>query len=323
MATQPEDSKKILKLQDMCSKQYSEKADMHLLAVYCFLLLITFIQPLFGCSYTNPNNDVLTIATFNIAWLGDDKDPETLKRSDEDIVRIADVIQETSADVIALQEIENKQAMQRILALLPQYAGVLGTKGKSQNVGFLYKSSIQVQDIGEYLPLAVDPSRNRPGYVIQVKKGNFDCIMMSVHFKSTSRFDSTDELRSESRLMRMEQSKRAIAWMDSILRSKNEEDILIIGDFNDFPKRTKEPTLKDLSDSRLGTFLTADLKSCKYPHLFAIDHIYASSTASMRFTLGSEHMIDIHSMYPKDLADKVSDHCPVILQFDTTKPDND
>jgi len=307
----------------MCLKQYSQKADMHLLAVYCFLLLIIFIQPLFGCSNTHPNKDVLTLATFNIAWLGDDKDPETIKRSDEDIARIADIIQETSADVIALQEIENIQAIQRILALLPDYAGVLGTRGKSQNVGFLYKSSIQIQDIGEYLPLAVDPSRNRPGYVIQVKKGNFDCIMMSVHFKSTSRFDSTDELRAESRSMRMEQSKRAIAWMDSILHKQNEKDIFIIGDFNDFPKRAKEPTLKNLSESPLGTFLTGDLKSCKYPHLYAIDHIYASSAASMRFTLGSEHMIDIQSMYPKDVAEKVSDHCPVILQFDITKPDND
>lgn len=296
---------------------------MQLLAVYCFLLLISLIQPLFGCSNIESNNDILTVATFNIAWFGDGKEPETISRSDEDIARIADVIQETSADIIALQEIENMQAIQRILAHLPEYTGVIGTKGRSQNVGFLYKTSLEIEHVGEYLPLAVDPTRNRPGYVIQVKKGNFDCILMSVHFKSTSRFDSTDALRMESRLMRMEQSKRAITWMDSIVHNKSEQDIFIIGDFNDFPKRAKEPTLQALSESQSGSFLTGELKSCKYQHLYAIDHIFASSSAKKRFKNGSERMIDIHSMYSKDVAEKISDHCPFILQFDITQPDND
>ncbi|MFM7338910.1 MAG: hypothetical protein ACKO2H_02245, partial [Bacteroidota bacterium] len=143
---------------------------------------------------------------------------------------------------------------------LPDYSAFIGKNGRSQNVGFLYRTSLSIKDLGEYSPIAIDPNRNRPGYVVQIKKGNFDCVLMSVHFKSTSRYDSTDELRIESRNMRTEQSKRALSWMDSILQLGNEQDLFIIGDFNDFPKRKKDQTLQSLAESNTGVFLTSDLK---------------------------------------------------------------
>jgi len=280
-------------------------------------------HPLYGCTGSNERDDILTIATFNIAWLGDGKEPDVIPRTQEEIATIADVINETSADIIALQEIENIEALNRILALLPQYSALIGKGGNAQNVGFLHKKSLSVKDIGEYAPIAIIPSRNRPGYVIAVKKGSFDCTVMSVHFKSTSRYDSTDELRQQSRITRREQSERAVAWLDSLKNNGKEQDVFIIGDFNDFPKRAKEPTLQSMVEYKSAQFLTEDLKSCKYQQLFGIDHIYASTSAAGRYVQGSRRVIDIHSMYPKDIADKVSDHCPVIMQFDVSQPDND
>jgi endonuclease/exonuclease/phosphatase family metal-dependent hydrolase len=305
----------------MCLKQYSKKDDMHLIIFYCLIAFFFLLQPSFGCKANK--QETLTIATFNIAWLGDGKEPETIKRTSDDLVRIADIIQEMQSDIIALQEIENDEAIKLILQHLPDYSAFIGKKGRSQNVGFLYKTSLSIEDLGEYTPLAIDPTRNRPGYVVQIKKGNYDCLLMSVHFKSTSRYDSTEELRVESRNMRMEQSIKALSWMDSIIQLGNEQDLFIIGDFNDFPKRKKDQTLQALTESNIGVFLTSELKSCKFQNLYAIDHIYASSSAKMRYVAGSERMIDIHSMYSKDIAEKVSDHCPVIMQFDISQPDND
>ena len=305
----------------MYSKQYLKRDDMHLIIFYCLISSFVLLQPIYGCN--SNKQETLSIATFNIAWLGDGKDPETIKRTSDDIVRIADIIQEMQSDIIALQEIENEEAIQRILQYLPDYSAFIGRKGRSQNVGFLYRTSLSIKDLGEYSPIAIDPNRNRPGYVVQIKKGNFDCVLMSVHFKSTSRYDSTDELRIESRNMRTEQSKRALSWMDSILQLGNEQDLFIIGDFNDFPKRKKDQTLQSLAESNTGVFLTSELKSCKFQNLYAIDHIYASTSAKTRYISGSERMIDIHSMYSKDIAEKVSDHCPVIMQFDVSQVDND
>lgn len=307
----------------MYSKQCSQKVDMNLLSFYALIGFIVFFHPLFGCKANANVESNLTLATFNIAWLGDGKEPETIKRNQEDLARIADIINETSADVIALQEIENQDAINQILLLLPEYKAIIGNKGRSQNVGFLYKSTINIQDNGEYTPIAIDPNRNRPGYVLNVKKGNFDFLIMSVHFKSTSRYDSTDELRAESRKTRYKQSRMAINWMDSLLQAGKEQDMFIIGDFNDFPKRVKEPTLLPLSESISGSFLTAELKSCKFQNLFAIDHIFASNSAKKRFVANSERVIDLHSMYPKDIAEKISDHCPIIMQFDISQTDND
>jgi predicted extracellular nuclease len=222
-----------------------------------------------------------------------------------------------------LQEIENMQALNQLLVHLPDYTAILGSGGKSQNVGFMYRKSLKVESIGEYLPIAIDPSRNRPGYVVKVKKGNFDCYVMSVHFKSTSRFDSTDEMRIESRRIRREQSQKAMAWIDSIKSNNIDQDIFIVGDLNDFPKREKEPTLQALTNSSEITFLTSEMKSCKFQSFYVIDHIIASKSAQNRFIKGSEHIIDIYSMHSKEVVEKISDHCPIVMQFDVTQPDND
>lgn len=307
----------------MCSKQCLEKDDMRV--QYLPLLLIAFIifQPLFGCTNAQTDSLPLSIGTFNIAWLGDGEGNDVIPRTAEQYKLIADVIQETSADIIALQEIENVNAINKVLIHLPQYSAILGSNGKSQNVGFLYKKTLTVESLGEYAPIAIDPSRNRPGYVVKIKKGNFDCYLMSVHFKSTSRFDSTDEMRTTSRLMRREQSQKAMYWIDSITSHAIDQDVFIVGDLNDFPKREKEPTLQALSSSLNVTFLTENMKSCKFQHFYVIDHIIASTSAQKRFLKGTERMIDIHSMYQKDIAEKISDHCPIVMQFDVTQPDND
>ncbi len=284
---------------------------------------IILFQPLFGCTNLPSEKEPLSIATFNIAWLGDGEGKDVISRSKEEYKLIADIINETSADIIALQEIENMQALNQLLIHLPEYTAVLGTNGNAQNVGFMHKKSLKVQSLGEYTPIAIDPNRNRPGYVIKVKKGNFDCYMMSVHFKSTSRYDSTDEMRAESRKMRREQSAKAKFWIDSLRSNNIDQDVFIVGDLNDFPKREKEPTLQALSESNDITFLTSEMKSCKFRNFYVIDHIIASKEASNRFIKGSERIIDILSMHSKEVAEKISDHCPIVMQFDVTQPDND
>ena len=296
---------------------------MRLLILPFIIIGFTLFQPLLGCTNVPSDQEPLSIATFNIAWLGDGEGKDVISRSKEEYKLIADIINETSADIIALQEIENMQALNQLLVHLPEYMAVLGTNGKAQNVGFMHKKSLKVESLGEYAPIAIDPSRNRPGYVVKVKKGNFDCYMMSVHFKSTSRYDSTDEMRAESRKMRREQSANAKYWMDSLRSNKIDQDIFIVGDLNDFPKREKEPTLQALSESTDITFLTADMKSCTFRNFYVIDHIIASKQATHRFIKGSERMIDIRSMHSKEVAEKISDHCPIVMQFDVTQSDND
>lgn len=268
------------------------------------------------------SDQTLSIGTFNIAWLGDGID-DTIQRDESDYKRIADIIQESGAEILCLQEIENSTSLDKLITFIPQYKYIIGKGGRSQNVAVLYKQSVSIDKSYEYLPIAVDPNRNRPGLVFNAKKGNFDCTIMVVHFKSSSRFDSTEALKIQARQMRYKQSEIASLWVDSLLQHTKEKDLFIIGDFNDFPKRVKDPTLTPLVQNPSLVFLSENLKSCKFPNLFGIDHIVTTKTSVQRFKKDSEFIINTRSMYADKIADKISDHCPILMQFDIQQQDND
>lgn len=274
-----------------------------------------------GCTVTPRQADTVTVGTFNIAWLGDgEKDRE--KRDDEDYARIAGVITQMNADIIGLQEIENEAALRKVMRYLDSYSCFVGSTARGQNVALLYKEGVEVQQIYEYMPVAIQKGRNRPGLVAHCKKGNFDWTMMVVHLKSTSRYDSTDDMRQESRETRRLQCSAISQWVDSVVSTK-EKDVIIVGDFNDFPLQKKEPTLTTLLENRHITFITKERKSCKDEKLYAIDHIVASQTAQKRFLVSSDGMINFYASEKKEIAQKISDHCPVVSTFDIVSPDND
>lgn len=303
---------------------------------YLSLLLLSFIA--FSCASSDQDersqkeqnafkfidSEHINIATFNIKWLGDgidDKEP----RSNAEYSKIAEVIMDIEADVIGVQEIENAAAIEKLLPYLEdKYAYYVGEEGGEQNCGVIYRKDIELETLGEYMPLAVREDRTRPGFVFKARKGNFDFIAMVVHFKSTSRYDDTDEKRLASFQMRKEQSARAVFWADSIIKNTNERDIFIMGDFNDNPLRTKTQNLMSFKSYPMLSFITAEMRSCKNPrHWDLIDHIVISREAKYRFIPGSERVFNFHSGLSEKLADAISDHCPVIATFDITKPDND
>jgi endonuclease/exonuclease/phosphatase family metal-dependent hydrolase len=269
---------------------------------------------------SDPNS--VKVGTFNVAWLGDGVRDRT-DRTDEDYRRIADIIAQANPDILGLQEIENGAAVERVLKFLPGYSYFIGKKGAAQNVGFLFKKEITVTSLGEYMPVSVRPGRTRPGYVVNCRKGNFDWLMMSVHFKSTSRYDSTAEMRTEARQLRFEQAEAVSRWADSVLKSGKEQDLVIVGDMNDFPRRKANPSLTPILANGNLEFLTYDTRSCWKGALYAIDQVVVSKSAKTRFKTGSEQLYNFNSSLKKAEAQKVSDHCPVMVQLDVTAKDND
>jgi endonuclease/exonuclease/phosphatase family metal-dependent hydrolase len=265
---------------------------------------------------------VLTLGTFNIEWLGDgvnDRNP----RTDSELQRIAELIRQAGVDILGVQEVENERALQRLLRYLPEFQGAVGSLGGQQNVGILYRRGLEVRILGEYTPLIVQPGRTRPGFVVYCRVGNADFYLMVVHLKSTSRYDSTDELRQLSRQLRLQQAQRLARWVDSLIAAGPEQDVVILGDFNDTPRRRREPTLTPLVDHPALLFLTADLRSCRYERAYTIDHIVVSRSFARRYRTGSAHVVNFYAQYPFPEAERLSDHCPVVAQFDVAAPDND
>jgi len=264
----------------------------------------------------------VTVGTFNIEWLGDGLDDKK-PRTDQECLLIADVIARSGADVLGVQEIENEGALRRVLRYLQSYDGFVVDAGIKQNVGVIYRKGVDVSKSGIFEPLALGRSGMRPGLVLSCKKGAFDWTMMVVHLKSTSRYDSTNQMRDESRVMRSRQIEILRSWSDSLIALGPEKDIMIVGDFNDFTSRRQQATLTALLESNNMTFLTGLLKSCKNQQWTTIDQVVVSKSARDRMVKGSERVEDIRSFLKDNMADAVSDHCPVLVRFSTIGPDND
>jgi endonuclease/exonuclease/phosphatase family metal-dependent hydrolase len=289
------------------------------LKIYIILLIIISIS----CESFRKEYDenAITIATFNIEWLGDGKDDRN-PRNEYDYKRIAEILIDLKADVIGLQEVENNLALEKIIKFMPGYKYIVGETGYIQNPAFLYRDTILVKFVQNYKPLAVKANRTRPGLLVYVKKGNFDFYLMNVHFKSTSRADSTEELKLESYALRRKQAEVLRNWSDSLLNYSIEKDIIIIGDFNDNPLRPSK-ILSPLLFSNNFLFLTDKLGSCKNPDWDNIDHIVINKSVFQRFIQGSVYMYNIPAKYEDYEVKKISDHCPVIAKFNILIPDND
>lgn len=293
-----------------------------ILIVY-FLLIFAMVV---SCSTNHyqieSKPDTITIATFNIEWLGDGVDDKK-ERNDTDYQNVAKVISMTNADIIAVQEIENGKALQRVLKYLPNYTFSIPQTDYPQNVAYIYNKNIDFKLIGQYSNLEVKKNRTRPGYLAYVKKGNFDFYMMNVHLKSTSRYDSTDELRQESYILRSEQSIVLNNWIDSVMKVEQEQDFIILGDFNDNPSRGQKSYVKDLSRNIKLQFLTTNLQSCKNPKWDNIDHIVITLSAHKRLIPTSVTNINYYQALGTEFAKTISDHCPVVATFEITSDDND
>jgi predicted extracellular nuclease len=177
--------------------------------------------------------------------------------------------------------------------------------------------------VSNYEPIAVEKNTTRPGAIFSLKSGNFDAYLMLVHFKSTSRYDSTEYLEEKSRKLRTEQAKVLNNWIDSMLNFSGEKDIFVLGDFNDYPSRKNNPTLTSLLDNKNIEFLTFDMKSCKFEYLGSIDHIVITNNIKNRYLANSLRMYDINSAFTDAEVENISDHCPVLATFNIQLKDDD
>lgn len=291
-----------------------------------FLVLLSL--PYFGCNRCSDKKieeifqNEIVVGTFNIEWLGDGIN-DRLNRSEEDYKNIAALIQKFQIELLGVQEVENINAMARIIKYLPEYSFYIVHDDAPQKVGIIFRKNLKVRYLYDYSPIEVVARKTRPGLVAAVQKGNLDFLVLVVHFKATSRYDDTPEKVKESYKLRSLQADKAVFWVDSILNAGLEQDILVIGDFNDNPKRVKSNTLTAfLSDTNL-IFLTYDLKSCKYRNSYGIDHILGSKYIANRLVPNSIRLVDSYSMFTKEQVERISDHCIVLARFEVLGEDND
>ncbi len=267
--------------------------------------------PLFVLLFVSCDNpDTAHIGTFNIEWLGDGID-DKIERGEADNKKIAEIIEFSEADVLALQEIENHDAMEKLMAYLPDYDFLISSYSGYHNQAFVFRKDLKLSNFRAYYPLQIN-NDTRPGIYAKIEYGNKKINILSVHLKSTSRYDSTEILRNLSYEYRRGQAAVLNKWIDSL--SDLNEYFIITGDFNDNPKR-KNTSIKIIDDNPDTIFLTDGFRSCKNKIWDSIDHIVISKNLYDNYLEGSNRIFNIYSSETDEALEKISDHCPVLATF--------
>jgi len=280
------------------------------------ILLVFLLIILISCNNTNLQKDEdsssLLIGTFNIEWLGDgidDKNP----RNEEDYKNIALVIEDSGAELLALQEVENLESLKRILKHLQNWKFIFTDEDGSQNNCYIFKSYLDLEDNGTFDDLQIDGFGTRKGAVAKLKYGNLELILLNVHLKSTSSYDNTEEKKQISYELRRKQSIEIVEFRDSILNNNISNNIIVLGDFNDNPLRNEKSNILTLDSNFF--FATKGLESCKSQYYDLIDHIIISENLINNLEPVSAYVYDFATILTKEQVDKVSDHCPVIVRI--------
>jgi endonuclease/exonuclease/phosphatase family metal-dependent hydrolase len=163
----------------------------------------------------------LRVATYNIAWFGEDAHPER-------IANIKSVLNRVDADVYGLQEIASRKALDQIFDSNWEI-GIADDPSEPQETAIAVKKPLKIQSVelvfeGRNLDDAFPGKRDVLRAVVATPSGE-QITFYVVHLKS----------RSGGRLNTDQRRIFACALLAAYIRGKNEPFVVALGDFNDTP----------------------------------------------------------------------------------------
>ena len=239
----------------------------------------------------------LRIATWNLEHLNDTDEAGCLPRDQADYDAIADRIREIDPDVVAFQEVENRDAAQRVfpathwhveVSARPEAPAtrecwdVAGNYLHHLATGFAIRKEIVYQRNADLASLGDPDSSQRWGTDITVTVGDRQLRLLSVHLKSGcwSADQDSNASRAETCATLREQILEVRAWADR--REANGTAFGILGDFNRRLALSDDWAWRELSpESSPLDLLTEDLESQCDPRFEEfIDHIVLDASAA-------------------------------------------
>lgn len=268
----------------------------------------------------------VTVATFNLFNLFDDQDDPyhndqgTPPKPREQMQRLAETFRKLDADVVALQEVENRGYLQRFVDLLIPDLGyehlVLFEGNDRRGIDVAVLSRFPVGPVTSYRHLRF-PDGN--GKMMSFRRdllqarieppGGVAFDLFVVHLKSKRDDDS-----GKSLAIRMGEARQIRKIFDELLARDPQARFVICGDFND--DRDSQP-LKTIIGQGTGalTALLDDLSGeqrityNKEPYRSTKDYMLASPSMAKRYRPGSARVI------LGSVSSNGSDHNPVAVIF--------
>lgn len=236
------------------------------------------------------------------------------------ISAVDEVLTELEPDLIAVQEIMDRDAFETLDEVLPEYDGILADdRGAFMVVGLLYRRA--TVNIGQVRTLFADDgwAFPRPPLAVWLTvddgggSASFNFVLVVVHLKAHQ--DAESEGRRRLACERLQE------WIAGEVTDGTEEDFVVVGDWND---QLDDPRGSNVFRDFLDhpdryTFLTmGPVEAGAYTYLpfeSFIDHMLITNGALDEYGGGITRVLALEHSRP-DYRDVLSDHRPVIATFE-------
>ena len=222
------------------------------------------------------------------------------------------------AEVVALVEINPLSAIETLKQGLQDkgvsYEYTILEQENDLNIGVLHKTGVTATN-----PRFIDGSdlgdtRRRKAFVVDMKIGKFDFLLIVVHLKS-GRGAKEQKIRDDQ--------AKVIGQFIKELREKSREDILLLGDFNMIPGQDVS-NFHHLGSEDLMDFLSSWDLQARFSHILEagranlLDGFAISRTYSTEYIRGSLRIFPMHwsmDIGRERFRETVSDHLPFVASF--------
>lgn len=247
----------------------------------------------------------IRIGTFNIEWLGDGN-KDTIRRNENDYLAIAKIIETINCDVLALQEIENVDALRKVMNNVKRKYNysIDSTTENSLKVAIIYDKSFQKID-EQFIHFSIkEMTFKRPALYLKLKKKEKEFEFITLHLKSTSKKkqDKKQNIVSPKEI-RTKQANELINWM----KKYQKNHAILLGDFNE--EYEKGTILKQFENTFNSVVISKNMISCANSNWKMIDHIILPEHFRKTYKVERLQNYNHRIMYSTTNAPKISDHC--------------
>ena len=266
----------------------------------------------------------LKIATYNVLNLFDDVDDPyhadegTPAKPRAELERVAQVLRKLDADVVALEEVENRWYLERFLEVfLPEmgYEVVLVEGNDLRGIDVCLLSRVPVGPVHSYrhvrFPDANGKTRRFARDVVAVElqpEGAAPLEVWVLHLKSNYGG------RPEAEPVRLGEAQQIRRMLDERFRVNPQARLVVLGDFNDTWESASTQALVGSGPFALRCFAESlppeqQITYNRAPHLSMIDFILCSPA------LAEGYVKDSYRVWPGSVDSQGSDHNPVAARF--------
>jgi len=300
--------------------------NFRLVMLVLFVLVVVAECTLFASNTSRiTTNNQIQIGTYNLEFLTDLSTStgawceQHTKHTVTSIKALAKFIDSLDIEVLALQEVENSAALDKLLTYMPanKYAYIISRQvNQCQRVAIIYQPKKVSLTYAGNIPLNPPGHHNlRNGLVVygKVKPNGFDFTLVDVHLKAYQ--DAKDEA------IRNQQLNMLGNWISTYLSNiSNDPDLIIAGDFNEhlltnkyaFSLLNNGLGLKDLDKDSPNKTCTPGREHYSVP----IDYIIISPDAQKEYT-GITTLDNYFANSNLLLRESFSDHCILWSNFNT------